>query len=394
MSDDTTRPTKRTPTQFFVRGLAISLPAILTIIILIWIASGVRTYLIGPTTATVKWTLGQFIDRSVSIRNEVGESELVRLRNGPELDFCGRNYLVTRKVRTDYQDRAGTAPRADEEPAGTDPGSVRNEDVLWLEQRIDAVFVPFGDSAVPYEDYLVVARVTHPNDMPTSPTGFYMEFAAERYFPSAFLLSCFAVVLVVVALYFLGRFVSARIGGWLVRQFEDNLLGRLPVIRSVYGSAKQVTDFLFTESQVEYRRVVAIEYPRRGIWSLGLVTGESMLDITAAVGEPCLSVLVPSSPMPVTGYTMSVPRSQVLDLNISVDQAFQFCISCGVLVPPNQRVTPRLLQERLQRRLVEELSGDATRRRRDGFADLDLPSGDQELAGDGNPQPAGDGPDP
>lgn len=418
MSDDSTKSGKRTPTQFFLRGLAISLPAILTIIIIIWIASGVHTYLIHPTTSAVKWTLAQFVDRSVSIRNESGESQLVRLRSGPELDFCGKEYLVTSQLKREFQTWRETGKPATDsaEDAGArvadatanqttdatvrgDNTRTRNTDatanqiaeVNWLEDRINQVYVPFGNEAVPYADFVSLRRETHPKDMPTSATGLYMELAAERYFSSAFVLSSFAVVLVIVALYFLGRFVSVRVGGWFVHQFENNLLGRLPVIRNVYGSTKQVTDFLFTESQVEYRRVVAIEYPRRGIWSLGLVTGESMLDITAAVGEPCLSVLVPSSPMPVTGYTMSVPRSQVLDLNITVDQAFQFCISCGVLVPPNQKVTPQLLQERLQRRLAEELNRDATLRRRDGFTAEARASGPESSADTGSP---GNGPEP
>lgn len=373
MSDDSAKTATRTPTQFFLRGLAISLPAILTIIIIIWIAGGVRTYLIQPTTATVKWTLAQFLDESVPIRSEAGERQVVRLRNGPELEFCGRDYLVTNELRDAFQRWKAEQNKPAAVSDASTPAAVNLSAEEWLDDRIGEVYVPFGNKAVPYADFAAIRQKTHPNDMPTSATGLYMELAAERYFSSAFLLSSFAVVLVIVALYFLGRFVSVRVGGWFVHQFENNLLGRLPVIRNVYGSAKQVTDFLFTESQVEYRRVVAIEYPRRGIWSLGLVTGESMLDITAAVGEPCLSVLIPSSPMPVTGYTMSVPRSQVLDLNITVDQAFQFCISCGVLVPPNQKVTPQLLQERLQQRLAEELRNDGTLRRRDGFTPQDFP---------------------
>lgn len=381
MPDDSTKSALRTPTQFFLRGLAISLPAILTIIIIIWIADGVRRYLIRPTTAGVKLTLAQFIDRSVSVLDEHGRERFVQMRNRPVLDYCGREYLVTSQVEEDYQ-----AWLAQQDSADT--GSARQE---WVEQRAE-VYVPLGSWAVPYRDYVQVAKVTHADEMPTSATGFYMELAAERYFRSAFLLSAFAVMLVIVALYFLGRLVSAKVGGWAVYQIENNLLGRLPVIRNVYGSAKQVTDFLFTESHVEYRRVVAIEYPRRGIWSLGLVTGESMLDITAAVGEPCLSVLIPSSPMPVTGYTMNVPRSQVLDLNITVDQAFQFCISCGVLVPPNQKVTPQLLQERLQQRLAEELSNDGALRRREGVDDLPIPSVGQTEAHEENPQPSDNGP--
>ncbi len=224
------------------------------------------------------------------------------------------------------------------------------------------LFVPLGASAVPFDVYASVAQATSPAARSTTSTGVYMDYVAQRYFGSYFLLNAVAVILIIVLIYFLGRFVTARLGGWIVHRVETNLLGRLPVVRSVYGSVKQVTDFLFSEAQVEYRRVVAIEYPRRGIWSLGLVTGESMLDITTAVGEPCISILVPSSPMPVTGYTMSVPRSEVLDLDITVDHAFQFCISCGVLVPPNQKVTPEVLRRELTRRLTERMQDSATNR--------------------------------
>jgi hypothetical protein len=96
--------------------------------------------------------------------------------------------------------------------------------------------------------------------------------------------------------------------------------------------------------------------------------------------------------MPVTGYTMSVPRSQVLDLNITVDQAFQFCISCGVLVPPNQKVTPQLLQERLQQRLAEELRNDGALRRREGVANPSAPATGQPRAADEKTEPPGNGP--
>jgi uncharacterized membrane protein len=81
---------------------------------------------------------------------------------------------------------------------------------------------------------------------------------------------------------------------------------------------------------------VAVEWPRKGVWSLGLVTGESMQDIEAAANEPVLSVLVCTSPMPMTGFTVTVRKCETVDLNISIDQAFQFIISCGVVVPAQQ----------------------------------------------------------
>jgi len=147
--------------------------------------------------------------------------------------------------------------------------------------------------------------------------------------------------------------MTARLGRWLMNKFETVVLGNLPVISNVYGSVKQVTDFFLTERKVEYNRVVAIEYPRRGLWSLGFVTSDSLLELTVAAGEPLVSVLMPTSPMPMTGFTISVPRNEVLDLNITIDQAFQYCLSCGVLVPTGQKVTPEALERELARHIPQ-----------------------------------------
>ncbi len=85
-----------------------------------------------------------------------------------------------------------------------------------------------------------------------------------------------------------------------------------------------------------------------------------MLEITIAAGEPLVSVLMPTSPMPMTGFTVSVPKSDVIDLNLTIDQAFQFCLSCGVLVPPQQHVSPERLREELARRLSESIEASTS----------------------------------
>jgi uncharacterized membrane protein len=122
-----------------------------------------------------------------------------------------------------------------------------------------------------------------------------------------------------------------------VHRIERGIL-RIPLVNKVYGSVKQVTDFAFSEREIEFNRVVAIQYPREGIWSLGFVTGNSMREITEATGEPMLSVLMPTSPMPMTGFTVNVKRSEAIDLNLTVDEAIQFIVSCGVVIPAQQRV--------------------------------------------------------
>ena len=308
MPDDTPPMPKhraRTFGQFVVRGLAISLPPILTLVILLWVARGIYDYIVAPASNSVRYAIGGVIDQSVPVKG------LTRVEPPRDAWWAlGESF-----VRTDGQ-----------------------------------TYVRLADRAVPLEDYAAIAETARPGDRPTTAIHTYMRLADTRYFKGYWTLNLLVIGLIVVLLYFLGRLVTARIGHWFVHRLETQVLGRLPVIRNVYGSTKQVTDFLFSESEVEYRRVVAVEYPRRGVWSLGLVTGESMLEIAGSAGEPCVSILIPSSPMPVTGYTINVPKSDVRDLDLTVDQAFQFCISCGVLVPPQQKVTPERLQQEISSR--------------------------------------------
>jgi uncharacterized membrane protein len=149
--------------------------------------------------------------------------------------------------------------------------------------------------------------------------------------------------LLVLVLYLLGKFLAAGVGRFFWTQME-RLIHRVPLVRNVYSSVKQVTDFMFTDPDVDYTRVVAVEYPRKGIWTVAFVTGESMAEIRTAAHEPVMSVLIPTSPMPFTGFTITVKKSETIDLDITVDQAFQFVISCGVVVPPKQIAGARAKQ--------------------------------------------------
>ena len=355
------------PTRFFLRGLGIALPAILTVAILFWIGSVINNYIISPISLGVRYTIAQ------GIENSRPTDDLVFWDKRPALDYCGKNYKITPALKSRLEARWDSWLKK-ERKNGRVPAEKRPEDfVKWVwiepaegETRKPNVYVPFVEKSVPYRDYKIVAAKigntfdVAPQDMPATANGVYMEYVTIKYFGSQFLLSAGAIAVAITLLYFIGRLVTVRIGAWFVQRFETVVLERLPVISTIYSAVKQVTDFLFSERQVEYNRVVAIEYPRRGIWSLGFVTGDSMLEMTVAAGEPLVTVLIPTSPMPITGYTMSVPRRELIDLNVTIDQAFQFCVSCGVLVPPHQQVTPELLQQELAKRLTGELAVGST----------------------------------
>lgn len=146
------------------------------------------------------------------------------------------------------------------------------------------------------------------------------------------------LVVAVVAIYLVGGVVGSFIGHRLYRTSE-RLLQQIPLIRQVYPSVKQVTDVLLgggSDENIKFSRVVAVEYPRKGLWSVGLVTGDTMRTINERAGQDCLTVFIPSSPTPFTGYVITVPKTDTIDIQITIDEALRFTISGGVIVPAQQ----------------------------------------------------------
>jgi len=138
----------------------------------------------------------------------------------------------------------------------------------------------------------------------------------------------------IILVYFMGFFLASFIGRASWRAAEG-VLYRIPLIRAIYPHVKQVTDFLLSERQVEFSGVVAVEYPRKGVWSLALSTGGpiSALQDTVGAKEELVTVFIPSSPTPVTGYVVQVPRRDTIALSLSIDEALRFTISGGVIKP-------------------------------------------------------------
>ncbi len=152
-------------------------------------------------------------------------------------------------------------------------------------------------------------------------------------------LDLIGLVVAIVLIYFVGLILTSYVGRRLYARGEE-MVNRIPLLRRVYPSIKQVTDFFFPgeDKKLQFSRVVAVEYPRKGLWSVGLVTGTTMRKIQDRAGVDCLTVFVPSSPTPFTGYVITVPKADTIDLPISIEDAMKFAISGGVVVPPNQRI--------------------------------------------------------
>lgn len=140
-------------------------------------------------------------------------------------------------------------------------------------------------------------------------------------------------ILSLVVLLVTGVLVTNLIGRTLVRWWED-LLNRIPLVRSIYSGVKGFTDTLVSKGGGSFRKVVLIEYPRKEMWSIGFVTATDLPEISAATGATQVCVYVPTTPNPTSGLIVLLPQSQVIEVDMSVDAAMKMIVTLGVVVPP------------------------------------------------------------
>jgi len=141
------------------------------------------------------------------------------------------------------------------------------------------------------------------------------------------------VVVLLVVLWLTGLFVANMFGQWFVSQW-DRLLGKIPIVKSIYNSVKQVSDTLFSSSGNAFREAVLVQYPRAGSWTIAFVTGTPSGEVARHLGAPHVSVYVPTTPNPTSGFFLMMPRSEVVPLQMTVDEALKYIISMGVVAPP------------------------------------------------------------
>jgi uncharacterized membrane protein len=116
--------------------------------------------------------------------------------------------------------------------------------------------------------------------------------------------------------------------------FGEQLVARIPVVRTIYSAAKQLTETLFNGTGKSFRRVVMVEYPRAGCWTLGFVTADGMEEASRKAGRTLINVFVPTTPNPTSGFFLMFPHDHVIELDISVDAGIKLIISAGAVVPP------------------------------------------------------------
>ncbi len=201
----------------------------------------------------------------------------------------------------------------------------------WLYRQIDGT-VGRGANAVCQE---VLARVPtlfglfFPRAAQLEPLAARREYAAAN-FPGVVGVA-FGLLTLIVGVYLVGKSLRGYIGGRAMAAV-DRVFTRFPVIKSVYPHARQVADLLFGQGDRRgFRDVVVVQYPRRGVYSVGFLTGRGLQKVKDALSADLLTVFVPTSPTPLTGFVLLVPADEVVRVDMTVDEALRYFITAGML---------------------------------------------------------------
>ncbi|MHC4394483.1 MAG: DUF502 domain-containing protein [Planctomycetota bacterium] len=161
---------------------------------------------------------------------------------------------------------------------------------------------------------------------------FVNKHLAEGWWDMALSAAGFLVALLAVCI--VGAMLASVVGRTLWHMVEKFIMNT-PFLRQVYPYVKQITDFMLNQEQKKkmFSRVVAVEYPRKGVWSMGMVTGSGLKKVEERVEKEILTVLIPTSPTPFTGFVIMVPKEQAIDLDMTIEEALRFAVSGGVIIP-------------------------------------------------------------
>jgi uncharacterized membrane protein len=273
---------------FFVRGLITLLPIVFTVFILVVAFRFVDQYVTGPVNSVIYWALE---------RNAVGWQGL---------EFMGLD---------PYEDRfvAETLPRRLED-------RLRANDVTSENPRYAVILEEWRtENEHLFRDLETLA--VDPDKLHAA--------VALRVPPVVGLVVSILLVLS------LGSLTGGIIGRTILSR-GDKAMHRIPIVRSIYPYTKQLTDFFLSERKFEFETVVAVEYPRKGLHSIGFVTSGALRTLREHTNQNLVSVFIPSSPMPMTGYTIFVPAEDLVPLPFTVDEALRTVVSGGVLIPPHE----------------------------------------------------------
>jgi len=280
---------------FFFRGVVTLLPVVLTLVVFGLLFQMVNRYVTGPINSVIYWSLE---------RNAVGWQALHVLG----IDPLSSEYLDTGRLPIDLQSLGATSPE--------------------------------GFNDLRFQEGLALYRHQHLGFL-RDPDDLALQAERLRGDVRALVPPLIGVMLSLLLVLWLGWLVGGFVGRRLV-QHLDRTMTLIPIVKSVYPHSKQLVEFFFEKKKLEFDTVVAVPYPSEGFWAVAFVTNGSMRTLDQATGKELVAVFLPSSPMPMTGWTVFIDSKRVIPLPLTVDEAVRIIMTGGVLLPPQELVARKL----------------------------------------------------
>jgi len=179
--------------------------------------------------------------------------------------------------------------------------------------------------------------------VPLIPQKYNPDFYLKELFGFKIGLPGLGLIVLVVFITLVGALTAGFLGRMVLR-FYENMLNRMPVIRSVYGATKQILETVLQRQSSAFRQPVLVEYPRRGMWAIGFITGRTEGEVQNLIADELINVFLPTTPNPTSGFLLFVPREDIVKLDMSVEEAIKMVISAGIVTPPDRR--PKQIKDR------------------------------------------------
>ncbi len=160
------------------------------------------------------------------------------------------------------------------------------------------------------------------------------QYNPANYLP--FALPGLGLVILILFLTLVGA-LTAGFMGRLWTRYSEQLLARMPVIRTIYSALKQILETVLADHSAAFREAVLVEYPRRGIWAIAFITGRTEGEVQNITEEECINIFLPTTPNPTSGFLLFVPKKDLIPLSMTVEEAIKMVISGGIITPPDHR---------------------------------------------------------
>lgn len=172
--------------------------------------------------------------------------------------------------------------------------------------------------------------------VPLIPLHYNPDFYLEKYLGFEIGIPGLGLVILIVFITLVG-WMTAGFLGRIILRLSENMLSRMPVIRSVYGASKQILETVLQHQSNAFRQAVLVEYPRRGMWAIAFITGRTEGEVQNLIADELINVFLPTTPNPTSGFLLFVPKQDMIILDMTVEEAVKMVISGGIVTPPDRR---------------------------------------------------------